>query len=108
MPPSRGDVYYVNLQGVGMKLGAVVSWDSINRGMRQPIIARITRRERERSLPTYVELQPGEGGVRETSYVLCHELLTLREDDFTERLGILPLGRLLQVEAALKRALDLG
>lgn len=108
MSPARGGVYRVSLPDIGQKLALVVSWDAINRGLRRPIIARITSIARQRSLPTHVELQPGEGGVQTTSYVLCHDLLTLREEYFGEQIGFLPVKRLLEVEAALQRALDLA
>jgi mRNA interferase MazF len=107
MNPVRGELYWVEMPDLGRKLFLVVSWNAINRGLRQPIVARVTAQERERALPTYVELSPGEGGVRQRSWILCHELITLRESRFVERLGELPLARLLEMEKALKRALDL-
>lgn len=85
----------------------VVSWQAINEGLRSPVVARITSRVRERSLPTYVPLEAGEAGLPEASYVLCHDLVTLRESDFRRRAGVLPLGRMLEVDNALRRALAL-
>jgi mRNA-degrading endonuclease toxin of MazEF toxin-antitoxin module len=85
----------------------VVSWKAINEGLRSPIVARITSRARERALPTYVPLEAGEAGLPEPSYVLCHDLVTLRESDFRRRSGLLPLGRMLEVERALRQALAL-
>jgi mRNA interferase MazF len=108
MTPLRGELYWAEIPDLGRKLFLVVSWNAINRGLRQPIVARVTATERERALPTHVELNPGEGGVLERSWILCHELVTLRESSFVERLGELPLGRVLEVDTALKRALDLG
>jgi mRNA-degrading endonuclease toxin of MazEF toxin-antitoxin module len=104
---ARGGVYYVALPGVGEKPGLVVSWDPVNRGLRSAIVARITSRERERALPTHVELDPGEAGLPLRSYVLCHDLVTLPESDFGRQVGMLHPGRLLQVDEALRRALDL-
>jgi mRNA interferase MazF len=104
----RGELYWAEIPDLGRKLFLIVSWNAVNRGLRQPVVARVTAQERERALPTHVELNPGEGGVRERSWILCHELATLRESSFVERLGELPLSRVLEVDTALRRALDLG
>jgi mRNA-degrading endonuclease toxin of MazEF toxin-antitoxin module len=50
----------------------VVSSDAVNRGL-QPVVAQVTRTERVGMLPTYVLLEPDEGGVGVRSFVLCHE-----------------------------------
>jgi mRNA-degrading endonuclease toxin of MazEF toxin-antitoxin module len=54
------------------------------------VVADITSNPRERSLPTAVEIDSDESGLPEVSYVLCHELATMRRD----RLGATPFGRL--------------
>jgi mRNA-degrading endonuclease toxin of MazEF toxin-antitoxin module len=86
----------------------VVSADPVNRGM-QPIVAQVTTTERARALPTYVVLEPGEGGVAERSWVLCHELATLDEADIGEQPWgpMIPHHKLIQVERALMSALDI-
>jgi mRNA interferase MazF len=103
----RGGVYFAALPTIGDKPVLVVSWDAVNRGLRQPIVARVTSAARRRTLPTHVELEAGEGGLTEPSVVLCHELVTLREDAIRRQAGTLPLGRLIEVDYALRRALDL-
>jgi len=102
----RGGVYYADY-GAGDRTVLVVSWDAINYGMRSPIICQITKSERERNLPTFVAIPAGEAGLEYDSYVLCHEILTLDVEDFRREVGMLSVPRLLEVEAALRRALDL-
>ena len=87
----------------------VVSWNAVNGGLRQPVCAVITDEERERTLPTYVELDPAEtdGGVERPSFILCHALHTLTE----RHLDAHPLGqiagyKMAEVEEAIARALD--
>jgi mRNA interferase MazF len=104
---SRGGIYYAALPGVGDKTVLVVSWDAINSGLRSPIVCQVTRTERERSLPTHVALSAGDGGLEHDSYALCHELVTLDETDLRRPLGMISPTSLLEVEAALRRALDL-
>jgi mRNA-degrading endonuclease toxin of MazEF toxin-antitoxin module len=105
----RGFVYYARLEGVAdPKTVLVVSWNAINDGLRQPVCAVVSSTDRERTLPTHVELTPGEGGVRERCWVLCHSLYTLTEAALDSRpLGdALPPWRMGEVERALARALD--
>jgi mRNA-degrading endonuclease toxin of MazEF toxin-antitoxin module len=86
----------------------VVSGDAVNRGM-QPIVVQVTTTERVRALPTYVVLEPGEGGVTEQSWVLCHQLATLEDEDLAERPWgpMIPHQKLIEVERALMNALDI-
>ncbi len=68
----------------------------------------MTKTERLRNLPTYVVLEPGEGGVDVRSYVLCHELATLEDADIADQPWgpMIPLQKLVAVERALMEALD--
>lgn len=86
----------------------VVSSDAVNRGM-QPIVVQVTQTERARSLRTYVALEPGEGGVRVRSYILCHEIATLDDADIAEEPWgpMIPLQKIVAVERALMEALDI-
>jgi mRNA-degrading endonuclease toxin of MazEF toxin-antitoxin module len=86
----------------------VVSADAVNRGM-QAIVAQVTTTARRRTLPTHVVLEPGEGGVTQRSWVLCHELVTLDDADLAERPRgpMIPHRKLVEVERALMSALDL-
>jgi len=86
----------------------VVSADAVNRGM-QAIVAQVTTTERRRTLPTHVVLEPGEGGVTRQSWILCHELATLDDEDLAERPWgpMIPHHKLIQVERALMSALDI-
>ena len=86
----------------------VVSSNAVNRGM-QPVVVQVTRTERVRNLPTYVVLEPGEGGVDVRCYALCHEIATLADDDIAEQPWgpMIPLPKLVAVERALMNALDI-
>jgi mRNA-degrading endonuclease toxin of MazEF toxin-antitoxin module len=86
----------------------VVSSDAVNRGL-QPVVVQVTTTERVRMLPTYVTLEPGEGGVHERSYILCHEIATLGDEDIAkEPWGpMIPAQKLVAVERALMVALDI-
>ena len=104
----RGGLYSAAFPRVGDKLVLVVSWDAINRGMRSPIVCLVTSTPRERNLPTNVALPAGTAGNERDSWILCHELATLDAKDIRQELGKIPTPLLVQVENALRRALDLG
>jgi len=104
----RGSLYFADLDGLGDKRVLVVSWDAINQGMRSPIVCLVTPTARARALPTDVHIPAGVGGMELDSWVLCHEISTLDEDDFRREIGELPAPLLVDVEAALRRALDLA
>lgn len=110
MSRQRGYIYDGFLRDVphDPKPVLVVSADPVNRGM-QPIVAQVTTTERHRALPTYVVLEPGEGGVRRRSWILCHELATLDEEDIAEHPWgpMIPHQRLIEVERALMSAFDI-
>jgi len=103
----RGGLYFAALPGVGDKRVLVVSWNAINDGLRSPIVCLVTSSRRERSLPTNVPLAAGEAGTTTDSWILCHELATLDAEDIRREIGSLPPPLLVQVEAALRQALDL-
>ncbi|MGA9762249.1 MAG: type II toxin-antitoxin system PemK/MazF family toxin [Gaiellaceae bacterium] len=103
----RGGIYFADLPGVGDKRVLVVSWSAINHGLRSPIVCLVTSTRRERSLPTDVSVSAGEAGMIEDSWILCHEIATLDAEMFRHEIGVLSSPLLVQVETALRYALDL-
>lgn len=69
-------------------------------------VARITAVERERAIPSFVALEAGEV-LPDRSFVICHNLFTLPSCELREPIGILGPDRMLEVEEALRQALDL-
>ena len=55
-----------------------------------------------------VALPAGTAGNERDSWILCHALATLDAKDVRRELGKIPPPLLVQVENALRRALDLG
>jgi mRNA interferase MazF len=103
----RGGLYFAGLPGVGDRRVLVVSWNAINAGLRSPIVCLVTSTQRARSLPTSVRVAAGEAGMGEDSWILCHEIATLDGETFRSEIGVLPPPLLVQVETALRYALDL-
>jgi mRNA-degrading endonuclease toxin of MazEF toxin-antitoxin module len=100
-------VWLVDLP-IGRKPAVIVSAAALNQSLTNVIVARVTSRERERAYPTAVALDPTDtAAVREPSYVICHDILTVPADVLVERWGALPVEQLVAVEAGLRAALDL-
>jgi mRNA-degrading endonuclease toxin of MazEF toxin-antitoxin module len=112
LTPRRGDIYGVVLptrDGEARKLAVVVSADAINQAGMNVVIARLTRQDRYRSVPSVVVVEAEEQtGLSATSFVLCHDLHTLPQSILDPRpVGTLPLGKIIEVEDKLRYALDL-
>lgn len=103
----RGAVHWASLPGVGLRPALVVSWNGVNLRLGQPVVARITTVDRGRSLDTFVPLEAGEGGLDQDSFVLCHDLSTVSRTAIGLRLGQLRGRRMREIDAALRRSLDL-
>lgn len=105
---TRGAVWLADYPNVGEKRVLVVSPDFLNRALANVVVARVTAVERERGLPTFVQLRSDDvPGLPEPSYVITHDLATLPKGIFRRLLGELPAQRLLEVDEALRVALDL-
>jgi mRNA-degrading endonuclease toxin of MazEF toxin-antitoxin module len=104
----RGAVWTARLPDIGPKPVVIVSDRAVTLAL-HPIAARITSVERTRTIPTTVSLQPGEvTGLDRNSYVLCHDLTTLRDGDLVEQLGVVPTHRLLEIEDRLAFVFRIG
>jgi mRNA-degrading endonuclease toxin of MazEF toxin-antitoxin module len=104
---SRGAVWFVDIPGVGDKPALIVSWQPIQQALHAAIVARITSVQKRRALPTAVALNAGEAGLDQAGHVLCHDLFTIERSLFRRYAGHLSPAKLLAVEDALRRALDL-
>jgi mRNA-degrading endonuclease toxin of MazEF toxin-antitoxin module len=110
MNPQRGEIYLADIPGVGRKHVLVVSAQRLNWSLQTITCARITAVDRERSMPTWVELPIGSvAALPARSYVLAHDLYVLakRRDVLGESRGMLPASLARRVDDALKLAFDL-
>ena len=104
----RGEVWAARIAEVGVKPVVLVSDRTVTIALR-PIAARITSVERPRAVPTAVALAAGEvDGLPEHSYVLCHDLMTVRDGDLLEQIGAIPRHRMIEVEDRLTFVLGLS
>ncbi|HXP83697.1 MAG TPA: type II toxin-antitoxin system PemK/MazF family toxin [Bryobacteraceae bacterium] len=112
---SRGQIYLVDLNPVkgrehkGRRPVLVVSSDAINR---QPLVITVVAGTRAanvpRDYPTNVRVPAGESGLSKETIFLCFQLRSLDPSRFRDPAGVLPPGRMAEVDQALKLALNLG
>jgi mRNA-degrading endonuclease toxin of MazEF toxin-antitoxin module len=105
---ARGELWWTELPGLGLRPALVVSADRLNRVLAYVNAARVTSVARERSLPTYVRVDAHEGDLPEQSFILCHDLHTISQAALRDRIGSLGPYRMTEVEDALRTALDLA
>ena len=85
----------------------IVQNDRGNRRAPTVIAVSLTASTRKPPLPTHVRLEAGEGGLRQSSIVLCEQVRTLEKTRLDRRLGRLSPERLDNVEEALRHSLDM-
>lgn len=104
----RGHIYLVRLPRVEEKKPALVVSSDVMNEFLKPIVVQVTTTDRIRVFPTFVRLRAGEGGLPADSYALCHELHTLDDDLIDdEAIGRISVTRMVEVERAIRHALDL-
>jgi mRNA interferase MazF len=84
----------------------VVSDDRLNRSRAElAIVIPVTTKRRD--LPSHVEIEPGDSGLAETSYVKGEDVKSVSRQRLIRRLGAVPADRLSRVEQILLRLLSL-
>jgi mRNA interferase MazF len=109
--PRRGEIYLVTLPGQPTDLKArpalVVSMDVRNRLANDVIVVPLSTTLR--LAPTHVELQSGEGGLRQTSMAKCEHITTLHKSFLLRGpfAGTVSSARMHEIEVAIQRAIGI-
>lgn len=110
--PTRGDVWLIEFDPIrgheqgGTRPGVVISTDIFNRGPAElHVVLPFTRTFRR--VRWWVEVQPPDGGLRETSYIKCEDVRSLSAERFLTRWGMLSQQTLIEVEDRLRILLQL-
>ena len=110
--PCRGEVWHVALDPVrGHEQGRsrpplVISADAINRGPAN-LITIVPITSRERKLRSYLRVEPPEGGLTVTSFIICDQVRTISLERFGTRYGRIDDATMGQVELRIRLLLDL-
>lgn len=110
----RGDVYQAELsptegsEQAGRRPVIIVSRDAINMASPVVVIVPLTSRVNKRVIyPSQVEMRAGEGGLTADSIVLCEQVRAVSRTRLKKQLGHVSNQRIVQINAAIKIALDL-
>ena len=110
--PRRGDVWWVDLDPVrgheqaGTRPVVVVSADGFDtRRWGMALVCPITRRARPNRL--HVTIDPPEGGLRTTSFVLCEQVRAVSIERFEDHSGMVSLRSLSLILDTLRELFDL-
>ena len=109
---SRGEIWIVNLNPTrgreqhGMRPALVVSTDGFNHG-RANLVVVVPLTTTRRGIPLHVQIDPPDGGVRETSYAMCEAVRSISTDRLQRAWGTVELDTLALVEDRLRVVLEL-
>lgn len=109
----RGSVWRVRPDPVegseqgGTRPVVIISSDLLNQPLPVVTVAVITTRKTERVFATEVLVEPPEGGLTQRSKILLYQTRTISKTRMVQSLGLLSPQTMAQVDAALRRALDL-
>jgi len=107
--PKRGEVWRVDFNpAVGREQGEirpalVLSVDAMNDEVGRSIVLPFTKTLRD--LPSWLPVEPPEGGISKASSILCDQIRAVSHERFSEKMGELSTEVLEQVETVVKRLL---
>ena len=109
--PRRGEVWRVDFEPVrgheqGRSRPALVISNDILNPSPAAMVTVVPITTKERKLRSYLRLDPPDGGLPQTSFVICDQIRTISKDRLGRRYGVLARGTLAEVETCLKFLLD--
>jgi len=110
--PQRGEIWQANLnptrgrEQAGRRPVLVFSTDGFNSGPAELVVI-VPVTSKGKGIPWHVPVEPPEGGLRKTSYVMCEALRSVSKDRLSKRIGQVKLDTMDQVDDRLRILLDL-
>lgn len=110
--PSRGEVWRVDLEPVrGHEQGRVrpaliLSNNVVNHGP-SGLVTVVPMTTKARPLRSFLKVEPPEGGVQKTSYIICDQVRTISAERLGRRFGSVSGKTLIEVERRVRFLLDL-
>lgn len=108
----RGEIWLVDFgEPVGHEQGyrrpaVIISDDRLNRSRAElAIVVPVTTSRR--GLPSHVEIEPGDSGLKHSSYAKTEDVKSISTSRLSRRLGAVPPDRLNRIEHALRLILGL-
>ena len=108
MTVKRGDIYYADLSPVvgseqgGIRPVLIVQNDVGNKFSPTVIAAAITSQREKTKLPTHISLTAASCGLSKDSVILLEQIRTIDIQRLKERMGLVPIDAMKQVDHALE------
>lgn len=108
----RGEIWFVDLdpskgrEQAGRRPCLIVSDDRLNRSPANLVIA-IPITSKDKRIPSHVEINPPEGGLKVRSFAKCEDIRSISTDRLIKALGSVKTPTLNQVEQRLRLLLSL-
>jgi len=84
----------------------VISNNTLNHG-HSGLVTVVPMTTKGRPLRSFVRIDPSEGGVSKTSFVMCDQIRTISSERLSRRFGAVSPARLAEVEMRIRFLLDL-
>jgi len=110
--PARGEVWLIDFsptrghEQAGLRPGIVISTTFFNQGPAELMVV-LPLTTTRRNIPMHVEVDPPEGGVRRSSFIMCENIRSAARERLMERWGIVAPRTLAAVEDRLRILLEL-
>ncbi len=111
-PPLRGEVWRTDFEPVrGHEQGRtrpalIISNDILNSGA-AGMVTVVPITSKARPVRSFLKINPPEGGLPQTSYIICDQIRTISKDRLGKRFGSVSSVVIAEVERRLKFLLDL-
>jgi mRNA interferase MazF len=108
----RGEVWLIDFgdpvghEQSGRRPAVVVSAEMLN-DSRAGVVVVVPLTTAYRGLPSHVEIEPGDSGLEEISYVKCEDVKSISEQRLLGRLGVVDYAALFEIARALRFLLEL-
>ena len=109
----RGDVYLADLdptkgsEQAGRRPVLIFEDDRLIQSTLTVVAIPFTTNLRMQNLPTCVLAPAGEGGLRQDSVAICHQIRALDKKGLLDYWGALPMARMAEIERAVLRTLGI-
>lgn len=112
LQPSRGEVWYVDLNPVrgheqaGKRPALVVSVDLFNRGPAGLVVI-LPITTKDKGIPFHVVISPSEGGLTEKSYIKCEDIRSVSKERLFSLAGKVSSSTMAEVEDRIRILINL-
>lgn len=112
MKARRGDIWLVDFgkpvghEQAGRRPALVVSADPLNEGPAGIVIV-VPVTSTRRDLPSHIEIDHGDSGLKEISYAKCEDVKSISDQCLIARIGVAPLDGMVAVARVLRFLMDL-